>query len=210
MRVILPCSIIIFACLYIFVIPSQPESISLLFKVIPMILIIVYARINRPSNSNKTYTLILIGLLFSTIGDATLRWFVIGLTAFLIGHLFYIAAFRRLASFSIKKSVSLVLLIPYGLWIGMELVRSLTSQNEALLIAPVIAYIIVILLMSFMAISTGNFYAIIGSLLFVISDSILAWNMFIQSVSFADISIMTTYYGAQFFIALAIKTIGHK
>src|SRR5699024_4056550 len=137
-------------------------------------------------------------------------WFVVGFSSFLIGHLFYIAAFRRLANFSIKKSLSLVLLIPFGLWIGMELVRSLTSQNEVLLIAPVIVYIIVILIMAFMAISTGNLYAVIGSLLFVISDSILAWNMFIQSVSFADISIMTTYYGAQFFIALAIKTIGNK
>lgn len=209
-KTLLPILILFFSLLYIFIIPSNPELIKLIFKVIPMILIIIYAFKNIPSPKNKTHTLIIIGLIFSTIGDATLRWFVVGLTAFLISHLFYIGAFKRVASFNLPKSLSLIALIPVGIWMGIKLVQSLTSQDESFLIIPVLLYIVIILTMCFVAILTGNAFAIIGSILFVISDSILAWNMFVSSISFSGVYVMITYYSAQFFIATSMATISQK
>lgn len=206
-KILFPALILIFGLLYIFVIPADPEWFKLIFKIIPMILIIIYAWRNIPVARNNTHYLIVIGLIFSTIGDATLRWFVVGLTAFLIGHLFYIGAFKRVASFNLPKTFSLIALIPFGIWMGVKLVHSLTTQGESFLIIPVLLYIVVILLMCFIAILTGNIYAIIGSILFVISDSILAWNMFIDSIHLSGVYVMTTYYSAQFFIATSMATI---
>jgi alkenylglycerophosphocholine/alkenylglycerophosphoethanolamine hydrolase len=75
------------------------------------------------------------------------------------------------------------------------------EQNNAGLVVPVLFYIIVISLMGWSVIMTGNTGAIIGSFLFLISDSILSWNLFVSPISYADILIMTTYYSAQFIIA---------
>lgn len=206
-KALLVLAIVLLSMLYIFVIPADPEIIKLLFKVIPMILIIMYAVGNIPEMRENVHVLIIIGLVFSTVGDATLRWFVVGLTAFLIGHLFYIAAFRRVASFSLWKGLSLLALIPFAIWMGMRLVQSLGSQDETFLIVPVIAYIVVILTMCFIAFLTGNVFAIVGSVLFVISDSVLAWNMFVDSIHLSGVYVMTTYYAAQFFIATSLTSI---
>src|SRR5699024_6909534 len=92
---LIPIFILFFSCLYIFIIPTEPQSVKLIFKLIPMWLIILYAIRNIPYLSRRTHYLLLFGLVFSMIGDGTLHWFVIGLSAFLIGHLFYISAFVR-------------------------------------------------------------------------------------------------------------------
>lgn len=47
-------------------------------------------------------------------------------------------------------------------------------------------------------------YAAIGAVLFVISDLVLAVNKFCQPVAGERYIIMTTYYAAQFFIALSV------
>lgn len=70
---------------------------------------------------------------------------------------------------------------------------------------PVIAYIAVISTMLWTAIMTRNRYAMVGSLLFVISDSILSWNMFVAEIRYSNVWIMTTYYAAQFLIATSIS-----
>lgn len=72
------------------------------------------------------------------------------------------------------------------------------------LVIPVMIYVTVISLMLWSAMMTGSVWAMIGSLLFVISDSILAWNMFIEDIPDAGVLIMTTYYAAQFMIARSI------
>jgi len=49
-----------------------------------------------------------------------------------------------------------------------------------------------------------HFYVFIGAILFVISDSILAYARFIKSFKLSSLLIHTTYWGAQIFIALSI------
>jgi len=93
----------------------------------------------------------------------------------------------------------------YSVFIGRELVDSLIKGGDQALMIPVIFYILVISIMLFSAILTGNKWAILGSFLFVISDSILSWNLFVTDISYSGVWIMTTYYSAQFFIAHSIK-----
>ncbi|MEE6452338.1 lysoplasmalogenase [Gottfriedia acidiceleris] len=204
MKRYLPILILFFGILYIFFIPSEPVSIKILFKVIPMVLIISYAFSQIPYQSTKYRTLILLGLIFCMIGDGTLIWFVVGLSAFLIGHLFYAAGFISGWKFSIYRLLAIIPITIYAFFLCSNLVRSLNEGGQENLVIPVIAYSVAISLMVFTAIMTGNKWAILGSLLFIISDSILSWDLFVESVKYGHELIMITYYLAQFLIAKSI------
>ena len=89
---------------------------------------------------------------------------------------------------------------------GARLMEALQETGDNALILPVLFYIFAIMLMTWSAIMSGNRGLIIGSLLFVVSDSVLAWNMFVTPVSFSHLAIMSAYYGAQFFIAHSVAS----
>ncbi|WP_285768048.1 lysoplasmalogenase [Peribacillus sp. SI8-4] len=200
----LPAAILITGLAYIFVIPEEPMLLKILCKVIPMLLILLYA--SKIGGTRNIYqTLILLGLFFCMLGDGLLIWFLIGLSAFLIGHLFYIAAFLKSWSFSWLRFATILPITLYSTVIGREIIFSLIETGDNGLIFPVIGYVTVISLMGWTAIMTRNTAAIIGGILFVISDSILAWNKFIDVIAFSGPLIMLTYYAAQFFIASSIR-----
>ena len=76
---------------------------------------------------------------------------------------------------------------------------------------PVIAYVLVLL--AFLWQASGRGYvlggsspalAFFGAVLFVASDSILAYDRFVKGFKFASFFIMLTYWLAQVFIALSI------
>lgn len=201
----LPLLILLMSILYIFFIPSKPMEIKLLFKLIPMWLMIGYAFLQLPSRKTRTHYLMLAGLFFCMLGDGLLIWFVIGLTAFLIGHLFYMTGFFSQWRFSVIRFISIVPIGAYSFFMGKELIAALELSGKDTLIIPVLAYITVISFMLWSAIMTGNPWAIVGSVLFVISDSILSWNMFISDVPYSGVLIMSTYYSAQFLIARSLS-----
>lgn len=207
-KVLLPLLIVAAGLLYIFVIPPDIFLVKLLFKVIPMWLIIAYSALMMPALKQRFHWLILIGLFFCMVGDATLHWFVVGLSAFLIGHLFYLSAFFSRWTFSWLRCATIVPLVAYGVLMGRELVAALQSDGNGGLIVPILLYIAVILTMTWSAIMSGNGWAIAGSLFFAASDSILAWNMFVDKLAFAGPTIMLTYYAAQFLIAFSARGFG--
>src|SRR5690625_7254738 len=85
--------------------------------------------------------------------------------------------------------LSIIPLLLFGLFIWYRLVESLRLDANDSLIIPVIIYILAIMTMCWLAMMTNNIWAIIGSVLFVISDSILAWNKFVSVIDFADVLI---------------------
>ncbi|KOP71631.1 hypothetical protein AMS60_20135 [Bacillus sp. FJAT-21945] len=204
-RLSLPLLILVSSALYIFIIPDAPLVHNLLFKLIPMWLIITYAFLQFRRNRSFTGWIILAGLLFCLFGDGLLHWFLIGLSAFLIGHIFYIIGFFKEWRFSLIRVLTIIPISFYAIFIGLILTESLIEKGNSALFIPVIVYTIIISAMAWSAVMTGNKWAIAGSILFVISDSILAWNRFVSDIPYASVLIMTTYYTAQFFIAHSIK-----
>lgn len=193
------------AILYIFVIPSDPIAIKLLFKLIPMWLILLYAYLQLPTEKLRYQWFILVGLFFCMLGDGLLHYFVVGLSAFLVGHLFYTASFLRRWRFSRARIAFLLPLVLYGAFMAQKLVRALVEDDNNGLIIPVLLYLVVILSMAFSAMMTGNRRIIAGSLLFVVSDSILSWNMFVSDVAHSGVLIMSTYYAAQTLLACSLR-----
>ncbi|MER1986355.1 MAG: lysoplasmalogenase [Solibacillus sp.] len=205
LRKILFTLFISFACYYVFWFDTIQDSFKMPFKLIPMLLLIVLA-LQSPSTRYKW--LIVTGLAFCMIGDYTLQWFIIGLSSFLIGHVFYIIAFR--SSVSPAPKLAKILLIMYGLSMAIWLAGTLLTRGEIIVAIAVCAYIIIISMMGWTAFHTNESFAIIGALLFITSDSILAINRFIIPVPFEHEMIMLTYYTAQFFLMLSIRKIQQK
>ncbi len=203
------------------------EWLNWIFKLLPMALILTLA-IMSPAIGRRGSVyrrLIVAGLAFSIGGDTLLLlpedpWFVFGLGSFLIGHLFYVAAMasRWLApaertgeaaknkqeGFAIGFTAG-IMIIAYSLTMGSKLHGSIMAdESQSGLWIPVLVYIAVIGAMGWSAIMTRNVLAIAGALLFMASDSILAWNKFVGDVPLSGVLIMSTYFAAQLLIASSI------
>lgn len=208
---ILPTLIGIMAALYIFIIPPEPLALKIVFKLIPMLLIILHAFRQLPAKPVPAMRFIIIGLFFCMLGDASIAVsFVAGLGAFLVGHVFYLTGFIKLSRMNITRLAALFPIALYSFFIGRQLIAALQTEGNDGLVIPVIAYMLVISLMALTAIMTGNLWATAGSILFVISDSILSWNMFVSAIPYSDVWIMTTYYSAQFLIATSLASLGNS
>ncbi|AND40413.1 lysoplasmalogenase [Cytobacillus oceanisediminis] len=210
-NLLIPILIGLMAFLYIFIIPQEPLAMKVVLKLIPMALIIIYAFRKLPASPSPALRLVVIGLFFCMLGDGFIAVsFVAGLGAFLVGHLFYLTGFLKMADIT---KLRLAAIIPIGLYswlIGRQLIASIAAEGNGMLMMPVIAYMLVISIMALSAILTGSKWAIAGSLLFVISDSILSWNMFVSGVFYSDVFIMITYYSAQFLIACSLSSFGKR
>ncbi|GLC88081.1 lysoplasmalogenase [Lysinibacillus piscis] len=195
--------ILLFGLYYVFFFTHIQENLQLVFKVIPMILIIVLATTTKAASIPKYHRLVIIGLIFCTIGDYTLQWFLVGLTSFLIGHIFYIFAFSTVNERQVPAWAKISLL-SYGIGMAIWVAGTVFSTGDIILGLAVIAYMAVILTMGWTAIRTGSTYATIGALLFIASDSYLSINRFVIVLPFSHEVIMLTYYSAQLFIAFSI------
>ncbi|HPY53870.1 MAG TPA: lysoplasmalogenase [Treponemataceae bacterium] len=151
-----------------------------------------------------------LAMVFCILGDTLLMFdrgdeffFVLGLVAFLIGHIFYIFAFRKIKKknqlgFHPLKSLLVLVYMVVILWL------LLPGVNE--LKVPVVFYAAVISIMLIFAVQLtkiGKFGWIIaiGALLFVISDSAIAINKFYTPIPKNGWIVTLTYIAAQFFIA---------
>ncbi len=196
--------ITVFSIIYIFRIGIEDSDLIMLFKLIPMIFIITLALLTKAPQAKSYYTLISIGLVFCAIGDYTIQWFIVGLSFFLIGHLFYIAAFL---STNVQESPKSLLagLVLYGAVMAVIIAGGLWQDGDVVMAIAVIAYISVILTMGWTSWRTKSTFAMVGAILFIISDSVLALNKFTVDVPAASEIIMITYYGAQILLALSIS-----
>ncbi len=154
---------------------------------------------------------ILAALFFSWLGDVLLLFqernsffFLLGLSAFLIAHIFYIIFFNSIRLLeNIKSNLWFLLIIV----IYYSVLITILSPWLGDMKLPVRIYGIVISFMFMLAMhmlfiknkTTGR-WMVVGALLFVISDSVLAINKFYQSFEAAGIIIMLTYGLAQLFI----------
>lgn len=202
-RKLLLAFIIITGLFYVFFIETISQPLVMVFKLLPMILIIMLAILTKAANSIPYKTLIIIALIFCAFGDYTLQWFIIGLSCFLVGHLFYIRAFVSAKETTAPLWITVLLAI-YGvsmmIWIG----SSLIEENKIILAIAVFTYMIVILVMGWSSFRTGSKLAVSGAILFIISDSVLAINKFMFSVEYSHQLIMLTYYSAQILMTLSI------
>lgn len=169
---------------------------------------------------NKAF---LFAMLFCWLGDVFLMFdqvyelfFMLGLGAFLIGHLSFILCYRQLKSEKgegLNNPQKLRFSFPV-LLIGTGLITILYPKLGDLKL-PVMIYALVLSLMVIQAIfrygftsSKSFWFMTIGAMFFMLSDSLLAINKFLQPLPNAGISVMITYMVAQYLITLG--AVEHK
>jgi uncharacterized membrane protein YhhN len=97
---------------------------------------------------------------------------------------------------------TLVAVIAIGL-LGRKILAAVHNQDPAL-VGPVAAYIVVIGAMLATALAVGNPVAAVGAVLFVASDSMIAWDRFVAKIRNAALLIMITYHLGQAGLALSL------
>jgi uncharacterized membrane protein YhhN len=142
-------------------------------------------------------------LVLSLAGDVFLMLprdlFVAGLAAFLLGHLAYVAGFGVGEAWPWILAVVVV-----AAAVGTPVVRALLRDGHRDLLGPVAAYMAVISVMVACAIGTGDAVAIAGGALFMLSDSLIAWNRFVRPLAWAPVTIMVTYHLGQAGLVLSL------
>ncbi|MET0635971.1 MAG: lysoplasmalogenase [Chitinophagaceae bacterium] len=206
--------------LYLFWIALSAELLAILFDIPfarfltkPLLMIGLAAwYLSQPLPDRKAGgSLITIALIFSWLGDVFLLFesrvplfFIIGLSSFLLAHIFYIIYFNRLRQNS-SIPFSWVWIIPVAVY--LVLFMKLLQPGLGALTWPVRIYGLTICLMLFTAIQLiygshkkAAWMMLAGALLFVLSDSLLAINKFYQSFPLSGFCIMFTYGVAQLLI----------
>ena len=179
-----------------------------LFKPVTTTLILLIALTAGAVATRRYRTAIVVGLLFSLLGDVLLMLprdlFVVGLGAFLLAHLAYLAAFTdgvgwRVAGWPTALYLAAAAGVLVYLW-----------ENLGTMRVPVIAYVAVIVLMAAQAAgrartlgTDGSFAAARGAALFVVSDATIAVDRFGEPFAAATAVVMTTYVAAQLLIAVS-------
>jgi len=194
----------------LYLINSKQEKKRLFTKplIVPAI-ILIYILFSHQYNK-----FLLLALLFSFFGDLLLLFsekklfFRLGLFAFLSSHLFYIYTFVENIPFNrISPFWILLVFIPYIIY-AWKIFRDLRPYLEHYFI-PVILYIVTIIGMSYASLfrfwtSQGPSYwlPLIGSIFFIISDTLLATRNFKYGQKKGWMSVMTSYVLAQLFIMI--------
>lgn len=155
---------------------------------------------------SKSWWLLGAALVGSLAGDAFLMvegFFIPGLVSFLLAHVAYIVLFRQGVAW-FPRPLALVATLGVGgamyafLWQGGLPVE---------LRIPVAVYVTVIALMAAQAIGRAAVLGdrtarqvALGACFFMLSDSLLATNRFVQPLPLAQVWVLATYYAAQAFI----------
>ncbi|WP_425658051.1 lysoplasmalogenase [Tenacibaculum ascidiaceicola] len=192
----------------VYAVITQNKTIEMIFKPLLMTsLAVVYlVSVKKPS------FWLLSALFFSFWGDVFLldkaNFFVFGLASFLVAHVVYI---KITTSFLYKDSAVRILTsaIPFVLlFVGL---LGLIYNNLGDILLPVLVYGIAIstfgtavLLNYRQQKTTANTWLLLGAILFIASDSLIALNNFYMSKPLFNIAIIVLYVVSQYLIVKAI------
>jgi len=146
---------------------------------------------------------LLAGLAFGLIGDVALlpRFdkFLLGLAAFLVGHLSYVVAFAQIWSPSPWLAVGVTGAIGLVIGVGLPIDRALRGRSLRL---PVLAYIAVTIAVLISGSGTGRALIAVGTLAFAASDGLLGAGRFLASAPERRVWIHVLYQLGQTAIVL--------
>lgn len=189
----------------------QNQLVQFIFKPLILPVLIGYFNSQVKNITKGIAKWVLFALLFSLLGDVLLMFqekksifFLLGLSAFLIAHVFYIIFFHNVRiKEKVKSNISpLLIVVVYYAGLIFWLYPHLADMKIPVLIYGIVISFMFMLSMHMLFINNkpAGKWMMIGALLFVISDSVLAINKFYQPFGAAGILIMLTYGLAQLFI----------
>jgi uncharacterized membrane protein YhhN len=206
-----------FTFLYLIILYLDLEGFDWYMK--PILLPILLAAVAVAVSENfATKKILLTALTFSWIGDIILLfadkgelYFIFGLVAFLLSHVVYIVLFSKQQTTRTNNNKVVFWLGILAILAYFFIMIDTLFPKLGVLKIPVLVYAVVITTMLFFAFKgslkwaiPANNYILIGAIVFVSSDSILAFNKFYAPITHASFFIMVTYCMAQYLIVKGI------
>jgi uncharacterized membrane protein YhhN len=202
----------------------QNKIVEYVFKPLIVIWLLAWFILRARAFRSPLKKWIILGLVFSWAGDVLLMFqddnpvfFLLGLSSFLLAHIFYILFFHFIRiNEGIKGRWFLLLIVAmYFIVINYILSPYLGEMNLPVRIYAVVISIMFLLAMHMLFIKNkiAGLFMMTGAMCFIISDSLLALNKFYYSFPMAGIFVMATYGLAQFFITYGASryiSSGHK
>jgi uncharacterized membrane protein YhhN len=211
--------------LSLFVLVSLGEIISI-FADVPllgmickpavMITLVMYYWSSQQERQEPIVYPLMVAMLLSCLGDVLLMFqqtnpnnFMFGLGAFLLAHVFYILSYKQNQGEQTGNELQGLQKIRFAFPIvlsGTGLIVILYNHLGDLKIpvvvyAGVLTYMVLVALFRFGKTNAGSFAMVFGgAILFMISDSLIAINKFLEPISHAELWVMITYISAQFLI----------
>jgi uncharacterized membrane protein YhhN len=180
----------------------------------PLSLLFILTLVTQPDPFMPYSGFLMVGLSCCLAGDVLLalpqkRMFLLGLVAFLLGHVFYVLAFFAAADLSVWIVLSAVLIGPVSAFIYRWLRPHLGDMR-----VPVLLYVVIISFMVMGAFTlwgqgpsniTGRRMILIGAGCFYVSDIFVARDRFVVKEFINRLVGLPLYYGAQFLLALSVS-----
>lgn len=195
---------------------TQQQTAIYILKPFQMLLLASWFGYNMRHLSYRPANVLLLGLLFSCLGDCLLmvaynskELFLLGLSAFLLTHVCYCYSFSHTLRPTRPSAISQhpwfgVPFIAYGAGL-LYLVKNFLFEQG--LFWAVFFYACIICAMAIQALNRHGrvprpsyIKVFVGALVFMLSDSIIALNRFREPIPYANIWIMITYLSAQYLI----------
>jgi uncharacterized membrane protein YhhN len=180
--------------------PEDQRSVEYVTKPAALVVLLLFAA------TGQDPSLWLVAALgFSLLGDVYLmlpsNFFTAGLTAFLVAHLAYITDFDaglglRVLWFAIVGGISYFLVAQ----------RILACIEDHKMRPAVGLYMAVICFMVGSAIASASIPAAAGALLFLTSDTLLAWDRFVEPLPNSRVMVMATYHLGQLLLVVALRS----
>lgn len=156
---------------------------------------------------------IALGLVLSALGDVLLELpgrFVLGLAAFLLAHLAYVAAFV-----SQTRRPAWARALPFGAYAAT--LFTLLRPGLGALTAPVIAYVVALTAMQWRAAACvgatargrrAEWIGLAGAFLFALSDSLIGLDRFHAPIAYVRYAIIVLYWLGQVGLAWSARPLG--
>ena len=190
---------------------SNNESLRFITKPLLAPLLAIYLLLETNTTNSNLKAWIFLALFFSWVGDILLlfegsgsNFFLFGLSAFLVAQVCYIVFFHniRMREYIRGNALLLLLVIVY-----YSILISVLSPFLGTMKLQVRIYGVVLSFMVMLAMHTmlgknkkAAVWMTAGAILFVASDSLLAFNKFFSAFNYSGLIIMLTYGLAQLFI----------
>jgi uncharacterized membrane protein YhhN len=197
------------------------QLVYMICKPAIMITLGLHYVIMQRTKQQSISAIVMLAIVFSCAGDTLLMlqandelFFMLGLGAFLVAHLFYILAYRQhqiedttneLQGLQKIRFAFPIILSGTGLVVILY-IRLGGLKIPVLVYAAVLTWMVLVALFRFGKTTSASFAMVFGgAILFMISDSLIAINKFLELLPMAGLWIMITYIAAQYLIVTGLS-----
>lgn len=193
------------ALVYLVILPWAPFPGQFLVKAAPILLLLL--PVAKSALSRRYKTMLTLAVIFSAAGDIFLALplrdsLILGLGSFLTAHLFYVAVNARWMSWQPRRLFIAVPAVAAALIFLSSIMGAVAERG---LLIPVVIYAAVLVAMTVVCCfaKESKRALMVGGLLFLLSDCILAYGIFVSASVMGSLAVMIAYYASEFLLVSA-------